>query len=262
MSHLAQHMRTRLLDGRVIATTTEERRLAMRTIFRLTLGSNLLAVALVDAHLHLLAMCSSRAASVLVHRIEASLKQRLGLPVGFAMYPHEPVRDARHLRYGFRYVLTQHDHHGLQIDPHREGTNLPDLVGLRLVGTETHANVRRWLPRISRAELLGWLGAPRLKPAHEPVGAAVEAGLAAACLGELHGSARPAQEVRRAVLEVMGRRVSVMELAAQLGVTERTVHRLRRRPVDPRLVEAVRLQLGLRNSASGAVELSGGGRAG
>ncbi len=87
MLHLAQHIRTRLRDGRPIATTVQERRLAMRTIFRLARDNHLLAVALVDAHLHLLAHCSPKVASALVHRIEASLKQQLGLGVGFAMYP-------------------------------------------------------------------------------------------------------------------------------------------------------------------------------
>ncbi len=106
-SHLAQHLRTRLRDGRVIATTTAERRLAMRSIFRLAADSHFLAVTLVDAHLHLLARCSPGAASALVHAIEASLRQRLALPVGFAMYPHEAVRDARHLRNAFRYMPGQ-----------------------------------------------------------------------------------------------------------------------------------------------------------
>jgi hypothetical protein len=190
MLHLAQHIRTRLLDGRPIATTVEECRIAMRTIFRLAGDNHLLAVALVDAHLHLLAHCSPKVASTLVHRIEASLKQRLGLGAGFAMYPHEPVRDARHLRYAFRYVLTQHDHHDLQTDPYRESTNLPDLLGLRLVGCATHANMRRWLPRVSRTQLLSWLGAPRLEPADGPLEKVVEAALAAACLGEIRGSYR------------------------------------------------------------------------
>jgi len=218
----------------------------MRSIFRLAADSHLLAVALVDAHLHLLARCSSRAASSLVHAIEASLRQRLALPVGFAMYPHEPVRDARHLRYAFGYVVTQNDHHGVQSDPYRESTNLPDLLGLRLIGSATHANVRRYLPRVSRAQLLDWLGAPDLQPADVPTDMVIEAVLAAACLDKLHGSTRPAHEARRAVLAVVGHKYPVAELATLLGVQERTVYRLKRRPADPRLVQAVRLQLGLR----------------
>jgi len=246
--HLAQHIRTRLRDGRVIASTPQERRLAMRTVFRLAGDSQLLAVGLVDAHLHLLAHCSPEVASKLAQRVAASLKQQLALPVGFTMYPHEPVRDARHLQYSFRYVLTQHDHHGLQTDPYRESTNLPDLLGLRPVGRATYDNVRRWMPRVSRQQLLNWLGAPSLKPADGPLDRVVEAALAAAGLGRVHGSSRPVTEARRAVLEMVGDRLPAAEVAAVLGVGKRTVFRLRRRPVDPRLVQAVRLQLGLRKS--------------
>jgi hypothetical protein len=246
MTHLAQHIRTRLRDGRVIATTTEERRLAMRTIFHLARDTHLLAVALVDAHLHLLAHCSPAAASALVRRIEASLKQRLALPVGFTMYQHEPVRDARHLSNAFRYVLTQHDHHGLQTDPYRETTNLPDLLGLRLVGRQTRSAVGRWLPRVGREQICDWLGAPRLAPADGPPDRLVEATLSAACLPSLGQSTRPVQQARRAALAVLGQRLPVDEAAALLGIQPRTLFRLKRQPADPALVQAIRLQLGLR----------------
>jgi len=246
MEHLAQHMRTRLCDGRVIATTAEERRLAMRAIFRITANSHLLAVALVDAHLHLLAACSPAVASRLLHRVEASLKQRLFLPVGFAMYPLAPVRDARHLQYAFRYILTQNDHHGLRNDPYSETTNLPDLLGLRLVGRATHDNMRRWLPRVSRAQLLDWLGAPGLQPADGPPELVPEAMLSAACLGELRGTTRALGEARCAALTVLGDQLPVAETAALLGIQPHTLFRLKRRPADPRLVQAIRLGLGLR----------------
>jgi len=195
MSCLAQHMRTRLVDGRVIAASATERRVAMRAIFRLAADTQLLSVSLVDEHLHLLGCCTREAGSRLVHAVEVSLKRRLSLPVGFAMYPHEPVRDGRHLRNAFRYVLTQHSHHGLQTDPLREGTNLQDILGLRLAGSDTRLHVRRWLPRVSRAQLLGWLGVAALEPADGPLEWVHDAALSAACLATLAGRSR---QVRRA----------------------------------------------------------------
>ena len=117
-----------------------------------------------------------------------------------------------------------------------------------MVGGVTHTNVRRWLPRVSRAQLLDWLGAPGLEPADGPLESVFEAMLAAACLGELHGSTRPEHEARRAALTVIGNRLPVAEVASLLCVKERTVFRLKRRAVDPRLVQAVRLQLDLRKS--------------
>ena len=59
MTHLAQHIRTRLRDGRTIVSSTTERRLAMRAIFHLTTNQGLLAVAMADSHLHVLARCSA-----------------------------------------------------------------------------------------------------------------------------------------------------------------------------------------------------------
>jgi hypothetical protein len=246
MSHLAQHIRTRLVDGRVIATTAAERRLAMHTIFRLATDSHLLAVALVDAHLHLLARCSLAAASRLVHRIEVGLKRQLALEVGFVKYPHVPVRDARHLRYAFRYVLTQHEHHGLDIDPLREGTNLHDLLGLRLAGAYTHSSVRRWLPRTSPAQLLEWLRVRTLEPTDGPLEWLETATLSAACLIGLRGNGLEVRQARRAALEVAGARIRPHELAERLGTSERTLYRLKQQPADARLVRAIRLQLALR----------------
>lgn len=250
MSHLAQHIRTRLVDGRVIAKSPTDRRLALRTIFRLATSTELLAVSLVEAHLHLLAHCSRAAASKLAHRVEVGLKARLGLPVGFAMYPHEPVRDMRHLRYAFRYVLNQHTHHGVTTDPLREGTNLQDLLGLRLVGRDTRTHVRRWLPQITRAQLLGWLDVEALDPADGPLEWVYDAACSAACLPSLAGKAPAALDARRAVVEVVAPRLSPGELAGILNISDRALLRLRERPPVPHLVHALCLQLALRAQRS------------
>ncbi len=239
-------MRTRLVDGRAITLCPAQRRLAMRAIFRLATNTHLLAVSLVDSHLHLLGAYSVKAGSRLLHAVEASLKQCLSLPVSFAMYPHEPVRTAQHLRNGFRYTLNQHEHHGVQTDPLREGSNLHDLLGLRLAGDATRVNVRRWLPRVTRHQLLGWLGVASLEPANGPLEWVHDATLSAACLPSLTGKSARVRHARRAALEVVEPRCSSAELVDVLQTSQRAIQRLRHQPVDQRLAHAIRLQLGLR----------------
>jgi hypothetical protein len=114
----------------------------------------LLAFSLPDTHLHIEALCGKRAASRLCQRIAASLKQRLSLPVSNITYPHEPIRNQNHLYNTLRYDLTQHERHGLDAATILEATNLPDLVGFRIVGAYTRENVRRCLPRIRDETLM------------------------------------------------------------------------------------------------------------
>ena len=90
MPHLGHHIRIRLHDHRVIATTAEQRRLVARVVLHHGLRYNLVAMALADSHLHIEAMCARIAAGRFAHGIEASLRQRLRLPVGFAQYTPEP----------------------------------------------------------------------------------------------------------------------------------------------------------------------------
>ena len=230
----------------MIATTAEQRRLVARIVLHHGLRYNLVAMALADSHLHLEAMCDRIAAGRFAHGIEASLRQRLRLPVGFAQYTPEPIRNHRHLRNAFKYILTQHKRHGLQADLLFEASNAPDLLGLRLLGRYTLENVRRWLPRVRRTDLLQWLSLPELGPADGPLDQLEAATLAALCLDDLHGSSQAVITARRAMVEILGSSVSNREAAERLGVGPRTLRWLRTRPADPELVTAIRLQLGYR----------------
>jgi hypothetical protein len=124
---LGHHIRLRLEDDRVIAPTADQRRLVARVVLDQSRRYNLLAISLADAHLHGEVVCDRQAAGRLSYGVEASLKQRLSLPVGFVQYDPEPIRDARHLRNTFRYILTQHQRHGL---PHLRGRT-SDVVHAR-----------------------------------------------------------------------------------------------------------------------------------
>jgi hypothetical protein len=136
--------------------------------------------------------------------------------------------------------------HGVDHDPLHESTNLCDLLGLRLTGQYTSANVRRYLPRIRRVQLLEWLGAPNLEPTDLSIDQVMDAALSASGLVNLQGSCSEVVATRRAIAKIVGRRIPPGDLATLLGVSSRTAFRLLRSSPDPRLEHAIRLQLGLR----------------
>jgi hypothetical protein len=235
-----------LCDGRVLATTPSTRRQLARSELELSRGSELLAFAQPDNHLHAIAPADEGTSHELARRIEISLSQILALPVRFAPAHCEPIHSQRHLSRAFRYVLSQNAHHGIDNDPLHESTNLPDLLGLRLTDRYTFPNVRRYLPRIRRAQLLEWIGAPTLEPSDLPIDQVMDAALSASCLCHLRGSRPEVVATRRVIAKIVGRRIPANDLAALLGVSSRTAFRLLRSRPDPSLEQAIRLQLGLR----------------
>lgn len=121
----------------------------------------------------------------------------------------------------------------------------PTCSGCAPGGAATASTVREHLPRIKRDELLALLGVRSLGPIDGALVNLVEAALAASALPSLDGSSREVLVARRAALEVIGRRLPVRESARLLGTGERMLFRLRQRPVDAALVQAIRLQLHL-----------------
>jgi hypothetical protein len=250
---LGQHLVFRLADNRVIAPSPEERRQVARALLELARQAELLAFGLADTHLHLLAGCAREAAGQLARRVEISLVQRLSLEVGFVPAYLKPVDEGNHLYRAFTYVLEQTTHHGLSWDPLHEASNLPDLLGMRLLGAYTAATVRRRLPRITRQDLLSRMGIGELQPVDGPAELVTRAALAAAGLPSLNGKFPEAVEARRAVVQLL-RDLPLAQRAVLLGVADRTVRDLRRRPADPRLVQAIRLQLGLMQQRAQALQ--------
>lgn len=244
---IGYHLCMRLRSDAVIAPTAEERRIVARSVLEKSaaLQAGLLAFGLADTHLHSENACDRRVAGELAERIELSLDRRLGKGCGFAPVYIKPIEDARHLYSAFRYILRQQQRHGIDTDPLREASNLPDLLGLRLLGAPTIVLVRRLLPRVTRAELLELFGVPELLPADGPLDRVLAATLAASALPDLSGSSREVVAARRAAIEVVGGRLRPVELAALLGISDRRLYELRHEPVSAALLHAVRLQLHL-----------------
>jgi hypothetical protein len=242
---LGQHICLRLADNRVIAPTPHERRVVASVVLEQGRAFDLLAFGLADTHPHLLTPRSREEAGELARRVEISLVRRLHLEVGFAEPYFKPILDGSHLNRAFTYVLEQNPHHGLEWDPLHEASNLPDLLGMREIGAYTAVNVRRHLPRVTRARLLGCLGLSALDPADGPPAQWVWAAVAAAGLVSLEGKAPRAIAAKQAIVALAGKQLSTAELGAMLGVSTRAIQRLRSSAADPRIVQAVRLQLGL-----------------
>jgi hypothetical protein len=247
MSNLGYHIRIRLSDDRVIASDQRQRRILARAVLKQGRRSGLYAFGYPDHHLHAAARCSRREAGGLAHRLGVSLRHRLALPVGFVQYAPKPIADNWHLYNVVEYILTQPEHHELdpELDPRRDASSLPDLLGMRLIGSYTAENVRRWLPRLRRAAALKWMGVPALEPVDGPVDGIVEAALVAGCRNDLVGSTKEVIDLRCAAVKVIGNRRTAEEISAMLEVSVRTVTWLRGRQVNEDLVRAIRLQLGL-----------------
>jgi hypothetical protein len=201
-----------------------------------------------DTHIHIAADCTRPNCGTLAHAISVSLRRKLKIETCFAPVYVGEIRDAKHLYSTFHYVLRQQRRHELSCDPFHEGSNLPDLLGLRVVGRYTIGNVRRLLPRINRMDLLGHIGLDDLRPTDNPIGCLEllpRAAVMAAGLSHLKGSSAPIVDARRAIVEIAFSHVPVSRLMDLLSLSRRSIYRLREDTADPPLVYATRLQLSL-----------------
>ena len=245
MSAMGQHIFIRRRDDRVIAPSTREQRILARTVLSKGKDFGLLAFSVADTHLHLENMGPREESMEMARRIELSLGRKLANDPRFVKASLEDITDQYHLINTFTYILKQDRRHGLSLDPLRDASNLPDLLGLRLLGQYTATRVRQHLPRIQRAQLLECLGVQNLVPADGPPEHLIPAAAAAIGRSRLKGCSAEVTAARRAVIEIAGRSLGCIKLASLLGLHRTTVFRIKARPVDAKLVEAVRLQVAL-----------------
>ena len=246
---LGWHVTMRLADSRVIAKEPWERRVAAFSLLELAAAFGLIAFHLVDTHLHALIVGSRERAGVFARRIEGTLHARLRLGCPFEAARFSPVGDQARLASTFAYVLDQAERHQLVNDPLREGSSLPDLVGLRVVHADGIAHcARRHLPRLRPEEF-----AARYLPAPctTKLDCAQLAEAAAAVLALPHLRTRAPRAVlakHAAVVVGLAEGFSVREIAGALGLSTRRIERLRRTPPPAAaVVQATRWQLRLRS---------------
>lgn len=246
MKALGQHICLRLANDRVIAPTQEERRVVARALLRIAESSPILGFGLADTHAHAEILGDESMAGEISRRMGCSLRRRLRLPVGFHLMPPRPVHDIWHLGRCFQYIHTQAAHHRVAWENWYEATSLPDLLGLRPRGAFLAKRMREHLPRTRVTDLLTWLGVTQLRAAHGTPEDVLDAALAASALPSMTGHTRETNALRRAVMVLTGGQLTRAELASLLGISVSTVGRLRSIPIDPELLHAVTLNLGLR----------------
>ena len=249
-------------DHRIIAADPATRRQVVRTILEIARAFALLAVGMPDTHLHLAALCDRLAAGDLARRVGAALRRRLRLPLPFAAREPKPLESPDHQRRCFHYIQGQSSHHelGMRWDPFCEATNVPDLIGARLVGDYTIDNVRRTFPRMHSPQYYRRLGMKPLEPwqgdPSEVLAHLREATLRAACLPDLRGQAGARRAARTAALAVAGQDLSRAELTERLGISRTTVYRDGQRPPDSALAHAIRKQLAWSHRVHGAATVT------
>jgi len=244
MIALAQHIMIRLADNRVIAPTVALCRNLARIVLKISKGRRLLAFRSADNHLHAATLLDRPQAGELARRIEIGLHYNLHLPVEFEKARIKPVQSQGHLSRLFEYILDQDKHHGTERDPFHEASSLQDLLGLRVLGSDVLVNVRAYLPRVNRAQLLELLGDDLEHPIQrwEPLATSAAAAVGLPRISSCRASTR----ARRAAVHVAGKALTTIRLATDLGCTERTITRMRGLVADSRIVQAVELQLRLR----------------
>lgn len=253
--HIASHLMIRSRDDRVLAPSPADRRRLARSVVEQSDADGLLAFRAADTHLHVLLLADPPTARQCGRRIMLSLHSSLSLRASFDPGYVVDVCEQRHLYNAFRYILRQEERHGLQLDPMGDASSLPDLLGMRCLGTAVAARVAEYLPRIRRVELESLL-----PPAGEvAMSALAESAAAAVGVGEVRGSSVPVRRARIAAVHAFGQLRS-RELASLLGTTPRTIRRCRHAEASSELVVAIHRQMmrraGLR-SAGEALTVAG-----
>lgn len=251
---LGHHVMMRLADSRVIAA--DPRALRSVAVSILTVGRPfpLVVFRAVDTHIHAVLGGSFDSAGEFARRVEISMQRRLKPGIRFSEVHRVPLTDQRHLVRTFWYDLRNAQRHGADFDPLFEASNLPDLLGWRVLGHWSAVQARQSYPRLSEAGLLELLPV-RVDDVEPMLGCLRDA--AEAAVGFPPGGLRKRAPSRRQ--RGWGRRglraavhaappASTEALAAELGVSVRTIGTLRAEEPDDALVAAVRGQVRFRSA--------------
>lgn len=247
MKPIGFHIRLRLLNNAVIAHNRVERIKVIRAVLERDPGLGLLAAAVPDRHLHMAALGDEPRSVELARRVAIAVFKTLRLTVGFAKAYLKPIFDDDQLRDTFFYVLGQLVRHKvLHLDPLGEGTNVPDLLGARVLGQHTRERMIAHLPRVQPSALLGCLKLPLVPDKSLPLSQLGEAAAAAVGLPALIGKSPVVTAARRAAIEIAAGLVPCVELVRMLSSSTTAFKRTRKLTADSRLVEAIRWQLRMR----------------
>lgn len=249
MSRIGSHINTKLADSRPIALDVAALRQVAQGVLRVGRPFELLGFRLADNHLHAVLAEDHVRATEFARRVELSIQARLRPGVRFQHVWVTPIESQSHLRRSFLYGFRQEEHHGTEVDPLYEASNLPDLLGARTIGRWTVAKVRQRLPRIGRPQLESFLP---VTPAESNLDLDLLPDAAAAAIGakELASPGARAADLRAAAAHSVRGWASRRAMAEILGVHPRSVIKMLAREADPDLVRAIDAQLRWRTAWS------------
>jgi hypothetical protein len=234
----------RALDDRRLASTAGQRRAFAETIKRIGKSLGLVSFGMADTHGHATLFCERSQAGRFAHDLKLALAALFDCPM--ATLAIKELRDTWHLQNTVRYTLRQDEHHGVHDDRAREATSLPDFCGLRPSGLWMAQRARELLPRLTRAHLLEDWGLSELIPSFS-LATLAEAGAAAAGTGSLEGLSAAQTRAKVACVHLASDE-DTRDVAAALGIHDRTVQRLRKKNPDNHWIRAISLQMGLLRS--------------
>ncbi len=233
----------RLKDERAIAATRAERRAAVCIMIRQGRARRLLACAVAERHAEAIVLCSRAEAGAYAGRTATALSLSLRLEVAFEVARIKPICDQQQLANAFEQVLQQGEPRQLTDEDFYDGTNLPDLIGMRVHGDYGRALLRAYLPSVSEQALLDRLKVDLSEPVSFDETVLVEAMLAAAGRSSLKGRSRASVGARRAAASVARLHMTAPAFANLLGIDVRTAFRMRAQHCDKALARAIELQL-------------------
>ena len=256
MHELGYHIMIRSDDDRVLAPSDAARRALAEAVYRVAAPFPLLGFGAADNHLHLVVLGDRRQAAQLAGRLLCALHWALDLPVAFFPVRYKQLADQYHLISTFHYCLSQRNNHGVQSDPYLDASSLPELLGLRLLPTDSISRVREQVARLGRRRLLGHLGPGDLEPASTTIVSDLvlagreellrDAACGALGLPSLDGRSAPVVRARRALVKILASCCTTAQIAEVVGRSPCQVRHIRGLDEQPQLQLAISLQLALR----------------
>ena len=248
-------------DGRVALLPDEPlRRQALHRLAAVVRDRALL-FCLVDDHVHLVARGERAEGGRLARAALLSLRT---LAPRLEPAHIRPVDGRSHLLHLVRYCLLQPQHHGLAGHPALyTGSCFLDLVGARRL-PGLRLPLSEALPRLRGRELLAIVGLTeeRLLPIDDELlrglglTRLVEAAAATLAVGPVLAGKQPAVVAARAAVIALST-ARTTELAWALGISTESVRQHRARPVEPKLLRAVRMRLAVEQRVAEAAGLVG-----
>ncbi len=183
----------------------------------------------------------------LARRLEISLHRSLKLDINFTPAFIKPIQDQQHLRSTFFYILKQNTHHQTQFDPYHDGSNFPDLIGLRCLNSSSIECIRRYLPRVSRKIILEELNLSPDTPISD-FSQIKHATAAAIAREDLYGRNVSITAAKIAALQLTKNHLQVSEIISLLQISRAFYYKKHtlRSPTINKLQAAIKSQLQIR----------------